>query len=72
MMGWTKAERKLFLAGVLLGAQLYGGIKMMQVVCAWCGKDMGEKDGQGQEGATHGICEECSKKEMVKFVEGLK
>lgn len=29
--------------------------------CAWCGRDMGEKDGQGQEGVSHGICKSCAK-----------
>ncbi len=24
----------------------------MKIVCAWCGKDMGEKDGKGVEGAS--------------------
>ena len=33
----------------------------LQVVCAWCGKDMGEKYGNGQEGVSHGMCEECYK-----------
>jgi len=32
---------------------------VMKIVCAWCGKPMGEKDGQGQEGISHGMCEEC-------------
>jgi len=32
------------------------GLKM---VCAWCGKDMGEKEGEGIEGISHSICEEC-------------
>ncbi len=31
----------------------------MRITCAWCGKDMGEKDGKGKSGNTHGICEEC-------------
>ena len=34
----------------------------VKVTCAWCGKDMGEKDGRGVEGVSHGICEECQKK----------
>ena len=34
----------------------------MKVVCAWCDKDMGEKDGKGVEGISHGICEECLEK----------
>lgn len=34
----------------------------MKIVCAWCGKDMGEKDGEGIEGISHGVCEECLSK----------
>ena len=28
----------------------------MKVVCAWCGEDMGTKDG---EGVSHSICDTC-------------
>ncbi len=31
----------------------------MKIVCAWCGKDMGEKNGKGVEGISHSICQEC-------------
>ncbi|MFC1937362.1 hypothetical protein ACFLWY_02235 [Chloroflexota bacterium] len=31
----------------------------MKVVCAWCGKEIGEKDGAGVEGVSHGICRSC-------------
>ena len=34
----------------------------MYIVCAWCGKDMGEKDGEGIEGISHSMCEECLSK----------
>jgi len=34
----------------------------MKIVCAWCGKEMGEKEGEGIEGATHSICDECLEK----------
>jgi len=34
----------------------------MNVVCAWCGADMGTKDGQGVTGTTSGICKTCAKK----------
>ena len=33
----------------------------MKIVCAWCGKDMGEKDSDGVEGISHGVCEQCLK-----------
>ena len=38
----------------------------MRIVCAWCGKDMGEKNGKGEEEVTHGICEECLAKIEAK------
>jgi len=31
----------------------------MDVICGWCGKEMGEKDGEGTEGETTGICDDC-------------
>ena len=35
---------------------------MLKIRCAWCGEDMGEKDGQGAEGTTDSICPKCSQK----------
>lgn len=37
---------------------------VMKIVCAWCGANMGEKDGEGTEGITSSICRECF--EIVK------
>ena len=31
----------------------------LKIQCAWCGKDMGEKDGEGIEGTSHSICQDC-------------
>lgn len=39
----------------------------LTVVCAWCGKYLGTKEGQGVEGISHGICEECKAKELASF-----
>jgi len=39
----------------------------MEKVCAWCGKDLGEIEGKGQTGTTHGICQECEEKELKKI-----
>ena len=39
---------------------------LLTVICAWCGKDMGTKPGQGQTGITHGICDECIEKELAQ------
>lgn len=38
----------------------------MKITCAWCGKDIGEKDGEGVNGVSHGICEECLTKIEVR------
>ena len=38
----------------------------MKIRCAWCGKDMGEKDGEGIEGVSHGMCENCLDKLETK------
>lgn len=35
----------------------------MQIVCAYCGKSMGEKPGKG---TSHGICEPCLQVELAK------
>lgn len=39
--------------------------KWGDVVCAWCGKNMGKK--KGIEGTTHGMCQECYDKEIKKM-----
>ena len=39
----------------------------MKIVCAWCGKDVGEKDGKGVEGISHSICRECLAKLTAKM-----
>lgn len=31
----------------------------MIIVCGWCKKKLGEKDGRGVEGPTTGICDYC-------------
>lgn len=35
----------------------------VKIICAWCKKDMGEKEGEVEGGITHTICPKCSKKE---------
>ena len=40
-------------------------VTLIKVVCAWCGTDMGTKDGKGQEGVSHGICSDCYDKVSV-------
>jgi len=41
----------------------------LTIVCAWCNKDMGEKDGQGVSGISHGICPSCQEKLMNELKE---
>ena len=42
----------------------------MKIVCAWCGKGMGEKNGGGVEGVSHTICEKCSDKLVAEAENG--
>lgn len=46
------------------------GRKVGKVICAWCDKDLGEKE--GVIGTSHGICSECrsfaSEKEIKKEI----
>ena len=41
----------------------------MKIVCAWCKKEMGNKDGDN-ETITHGMCEQCETK-FEKQIEEL-
>ena len=34
---------------------------VLKIVCGWCNKDMGEKDGEGVSGISHSICPACYK-----------
>lgn len=40
----------------------------MKRVCAWCQKDMGEVPPLEDTGTTHGICEDCFRKETAKII----
>jgi len=39
----------------------------LKIVCGWCGKNMGTKDGKGVSGISHSMCPKCFKKEMAKI-----
>jgi len=34
----------------------------VKIVCAWCGKEMGEKPPLGDKSITHSICPKCKEK----------
>lgn len=36
----------------------------IQVECQYCGCDLGTKQGHGKTGVSHGVCEDCAKKEL--------
>ena len=42
--------------------------KVMKIICAYCLKTIGIKDGKGIEGITHGVCEEC----LIKLEDEIK
>lgn len=31
----------------------------MKIICAWCGEDIGEKESEGVDGVSHGVCNRC-------------
>jgi hypothetical protein len=37
------------------------------VRCAWCGRDMGVRPGQGVSGVSHGLCPDCSARLMEDY-----
>lgn len=42
---------------------------LMQVICAWCGADLGTKP--GRDGVSHGMCSAC-KAEFDRQLEEMK
>ena len=40
---------------------------ILKVKCMYCDADMGEKDGKGVEGTSHGICEKCWDKRYPEY-----
>jgi len=36
-------------------------------ICAWCGKDMGEKPSLDDDRISHGICPECVERELEEI-----
>jgi len=43
----------------------------MKIVCAWCGREMGEKNGRGVEGVSHGLCNKCLARLQEEVKSGL-
>lgn len=41
---------------------------MLEIICSWCNKSLGFKDGKGRSGITNTICEDCKQK-ILKEVE---
>jgi len=39
----------------------------MRRICAWGGKDLGEREPLEDNSITHGICVECKDKEIAKM-----
>lgn len=35
--------------------------------CAWCGKEMGQKESDGITGISHSICSDCLMNELAKI-----
>ena len=41
----------------------------IQVICAWCNRDMGEKDGDAPYPISHSICPDCERKVRAEINE---
>ena len=41
-------------------------LEEIMVLCAWCGKQLGRKNGVGQSGVSHSICLECQHEHFPK------
>jgi len=39
---------------------------MMKILCARCGRNMRDKDGDGIGGISHGLCKRCSARLLAK------
>jgi hypothetical protein len=44
----------------------------LEVRCAWCGKPLGSKPGEGTSGVTHGICDDCAARLFAGLEEFMK
>jgi DNA-directed RNA polymerase subunit RPC12/RpoP len=42
----------------------------MKIECAWCGKDLGEKEPLKDQATTHVICEKCFRKFLDELDRG--
>lgn len=45
--------------------------EMMDVVCSWCGRDMGQKMGPAGQ-VSHGMCRDCYEREVAKLPKVVK
>lgn len=43
----------------------------MKIVCAWCQKDMGEKEPLEDTAITHSICDACQQKQINDIAKSL-
>jgi phage FluMu protein Com len=41
----------------------------IKIICAWCGKVLGEKEGEAEMSISHGVCPECAYTEIKKLQE---
>lgn len=45
---------------------------IIKIECGWCGKPLGEKDGKGVEGVSHGICDDCLTKNFPHIADTIR
>ena len=42
-------------------------MSIIKIICGTCKRDLGEKDGEGQTGISHGMCAECFKLALAEI-----
>ena len=43
---------------------------MIEIICSYCGKNMGTKEGKGTEGISHGVCVDCFDSVKATCIQG--
>jgi len=65
-----QSNPKTLVAVMVAGVFHLGGLTMpIQVICAWCQRDIGTKEGEALCSVSHGICTECAQKVQMEIKE---
>ena len=43
-------------------------LTILTAVCGWCGCPLPPKNGEGEAGVSHGMCDACERKTEIKYL----